>query len=128
MWHDLWERHVAALALRVESTEPLALPAVFAALALHLLGLAAFWRYYHQPVWLAVPTLLVSLTLPFAALRFRRTLAIETLVPLFFLYLVLIARVIAVEKPMQYSVLRTSLSMVLGMQTTGKPSLSRRAA
>jgi len=38
------------------------------------------------------------------------------------------ARVMAVEKPMQYSVLRTSLSMVLGMAMTLTPSLSRRAA
>ena len=38
------------------------------------------------------------------------------------------ARVIAVEKPMQYSVLRTSLSIVLGMAMTLTPSLSRRAA
>jgi hypothetical protein len=40
----------------------------------------------------------------------------------------LVARVIAVEKPMQYSVLRTSLSMVLGMQITFTPSRCRRAA
>ena len=35
-----------------------------------------------------------------------------------------IARVIAVEKPMQYSVLRTSLSMVFGIAMTFTPSLS----
>ena len=38
------------------------------------------------------------------------------------------ARVIAVEKPMQYSVLRTSLSMVFGMAMTFTPSLSSAAA
>ena len=32
------------------------------------------------------------------------------------------ARVIAVEKPMQYSVLRTSLSMVFGMAMTLNPN------
>ena len=39
-----------------------------------------------------------------------------------------VARVIAVEKPMQYSVLRTSLSIVLGMAMTFTPSLSSVAA
>ena len=34
------------------------------------------------------------------------------------------ARVIAVEKPMQYSVPWTSLSMVLGIATSGTPSLT----
>ena len=34
----------------------------------------------------------------------------------------------AVEKPMQYSVLRTSLSIVFGTAMTLKPSLSRCAA
>ena len=33
------------------------------------------------------------------------------------------ARVMAVEKPMQYSVLRTSLSIVLGMAITLTPEL-----
>ena len=39
-----------------------------------------------------------------------------------------LARVTAVEKPMQYSVPHTSLSMVLGMATSGIPSRPRRAA
>ena len=38
------------------------------------------------------------------------------------------ARVIAVEKPMQYSVPRTSLSIVLGTPITGNPALERAAA
>ncbi len=40
----------------------------------------------------------------------------------------LVARVMAVEKPMQYSVLRTSLSIVLGIEITFMPSLSSLAA
>ncbi len=64
-------------------------------LALHLGGLAAFWRYYHQPIWLALPTLFVVVAFPLW--RSRRALAVETLAPLFFLYAVLIARVIAVR-------------------------------
>ncbi len=64
-------------------------------LALHLGGLAAFWRYYHQPIWLALPTLFVAIAFPLW--RSRRALAVETLAPLFFLYAVLIARVIAVR-------------------------------
>ena len=39
-----------------------------------------------------------------------------------------VARVIAVEKPMQYSVLRTSLSIVLGIAITLKPAWSSFAA
>ena len=35
-----------------------------------------------------------------------------------------LARVIAVEKPMQYSVPWTSLSIVLGMATSGTPSFT----
>ena len=38
------------------------------------------------------------------------------------------ARVMAVEKPMQYSVLRTSLSMVLGTAMTFTPRRSSSAA
>jgi len=66
-------------------------------LALHLAGLVAVWRYLHQPVWLAVPVLALLLTLPaLQAYRARRALAVETLAPLFFLYIVLLARVITV--------------------------------
>ena len=39
-----------------------------------------------------------------------------------------LARVTAVEKPMQYSVPWTSLSIVFGMAMSGKPSRPRRAA
>ncbi len=39
-----------------------------------------------------------------------------------------LARVTAVEKPMQYSVPGTSLSIVLGMAISGTPSLWSRAA
>ena len=39
-----------------------------------------------------------------------------------------LARVIAVEKPMQYSVPWTSLSIVLGMATIGMPWLDRTSA
>jgi len=66
-------------------------------LALHLAGLAAVWRYLHQPIWLALPALALLLALPaLQAYRARRALAVETLAPLFFLYIVLLARVITV--------------------------------
>ncbi len=91
-------RHLAALALR-EDADAGELSAISACLVLglHLLGLAAFWRYSHQPIWLAMPTLALFLALPLFALRTGRRLAVETLAPLFFLYAVLLARVIAVR-------------------------------
>ncbi len=99
---DLITAHLDALALRDDDTvlsrwwsAPALAPALV--LTLHLAGLAAFWRYYHQALWLALPTLVLVLALPLAALRKRRRLAVETLAPLFFLYAVLLARVIAVR-------------------------------
>ncbi len=88
-------RHLNALALRDDQDTVLSNFAIVGVLALHLCGLAAFWRYYHQPIWLALPTLLVALALPLW--RSRRAHAVETLAPLFFLYAILIARVIAVR-------------------------------
>ncbi len=87
--------HLAALALQPEPAVAAPPPVIAGMLALHLCGLAAFWRYYHQPIWLALPTLLVVLVFPIW--RSRRALAVETLAPLFFLYAVLIARVLAVR-------------------------------
>ncbi len=66
-------------------------------LALHLAGLAAVWRYFQQPIWLALPTLALLLVFPsLTAWRTRSRLAIETLAPLFFLYAVLLVRVITI--------------------------------
>lgn len=90
--------HLAALALRGDETpRPLPPLAIAAMLALHLIGLAAFWRYYHQPLWLALPTLALLVAFPVLAWRLRRAFVVETLAPLFFLYAILIARVIAVR-------------------------------
>src|SRR5512146_3364348 len=88
-------QHLNALALCDDQERPLSHYVILGILVLHLCGLAAFWRYYHQPIWLALPTLLVALAFPLW--RSRRTPAVETLAPLFFLYAVLIARVIAVR-------------------------------
>src|SRR5512143_2213637 len=95
---SLLQRHLAALALR-QGPDESSLPslALSGVLLLHLLGLAAFWRYYHQPVWLALPTVALFLVFPVWIWRSRRVLAVETLAPLFFLYAILIARVIAVR-------------------------------
>ncbi len=88
--------HLNALALRDDECACSARLGVLV-LALHLAGLAAFWRYYHQPIWLAIPMLLLLSALPLIARRTRRALAVETLAPLFFLYAILLARVIAVR-------------------------------
>lgn len=94
---SLLAQNAAALALRDEPDSPVPPYLVLLMLVLHLIGLAAFWLYYHQPVWLAIPTLAVLMVLPLLAMRSRRSLAIETLAPLFLLYLILIIRVIAVR-------------------------------
>ncbi len=94
-------QHLAALALGQRASGaaakmvPLRTLAAVGILLLHLAGLGAFWRYYHQPVWLALPTLAILLAFPLIVSR--RGPAIETLAPLFFLYAILIARVIAVR-------------------------------
>ncbi len=88
--------HLAALTFR-DDARALTRGEIALILALHLAGLAAVWRYLHQPVWLAVPALALLLALPaLQAYRARRALAVETLAPLFFLYIVLLARVITV--------------------------------
>ncbi len=107
---SLARRHVAALALTPgEANQDLpqvGRGATVLVLAIHLAGLAAFWRYYHQPVWLALPLLALLLAAPLLAMlipRVRRStvqsagLAVETLAPLFLLYLILLARVVAVR-------------------------------
>ncbi|MCL5951311.1 MAG: glycosyltransferase family 39 protein [Chloroflexi bacterium] len=95
---ELITRHLNALALCDSDTScPVPWPLMVGTLALHLAGLAAFWRYYHQPIWLAVPTIAFLLAPAVMAGRRSRPLAVETLAPLFFLYAILIARVIAVR-------------------------------
>lgn len=89
-------QHLAAVTFR-QSTHALSRVEIALTLTLHVAGLAAVWRFYQQPVWLALPTLVLLLALPIlVSLRARRALAIETLAPLFFLYLVLLARVITI--------------------------------
>lgn len=94
---DLVSHHLAALVLQDETPRPLPPLAIAATLALHLVGLAAFWQYYHQPLWLALPTLALLVAFPVLAWRLRRAFVVEALAPLFFLYAILIARVIAVR-------------------------------
>lgn len=91
------DRHLAALTFRAEPAASPGPVTVLLVLVIQLAGLGAFWRYYHQPVWLAIPTLAILLVLPILAFRSRHYLAVETLAPLFFLYAILIARVIAVR-------------------------------
>ena len=67
---DLVNQHLAALALR-DDNYPLSPMASIAMVAIHLFGLAAFWRYYHQPIWLAVPTLALLLALPLLKWRLK---------------------------------------------------------
>ncbi len=66
-------------------------------LALHLLGLAAFWRIEQQPIWLVLPTLALWLFIPLVLYRSRGALAVETLAPLFFLYAMVAARFVFVR-------------------------------
>ncbi len=71
---------------------------IIATLAVHLGGLAAFWRLLQQPIGLALPTLGMLLVLPtFVALGMRRAFSLATLAPLFFLYLVIAARFVYIR-------------------------------
>lgn len=89
-------QHLAALTFR-DDARALTRVEIAITLALHLAGLAAVWRYFQQPIWLALPTLALLLAFPaLGALRARRMVAVETLAPLFFLYVVLLARVITI--------------------------------
>lgn len=94
---NLLDQHLNALALRDDAGAPLSRPSTAAMLVIHAAGLAAFWRYYHQPIWLAVPALVLLLAIPLLLIRTRRALAVETLAPLFFLYSILMARYIAIR-------------------------------
>ena len=89
--------HLAALALRDDEPAPLASSLVIALLALHLFGIAAFWRLLNQPLWLAPVTLAILLIVPAMRWKSRGAFALETLAPLFFLYAILIARYLAVR-------------------------------
>ena len=89
-------QHLAALTFR-DDDRTLARAEIAVTLALHLAGLAAVWRYFQQPIWFALPTLVLLLAFPaLVTLRTRRALAVETLAPLFFLYIVLLARVVTI--------------------------------
>ena len=105
-------QHLDALTLRDEPAPSLPLIIVVGLLALHLAGLAAVWRYFHQPIWFALPSLALLLVLPLVTWRAQRGLpsfaiaqdkhraaptAVETLAPLFFLYVILLARYIAIR-------------------------------
>jgi len=97
MLRRLVSRHLAALTFSDDAARSLAPIPMAALLALHLLGLAAVWRYYEQPVWLALPALALLLVVPTLLSRSRGGLAIETLAPLFFLYAILAARFVFVR-------------------------------
>jgi hypothetical protein len=107
---DLLHRHLAALVL-VVAAPPVSPLSLAATLALHLLGLAAVWRYYEQPVWLAIPSLALMLLVPLVVARSRGAPSVDprqtsigqlvefvqTLAPLFFLYAILAARFVFVR-------------------------------
>ena len=96
-FYGLLQRHLAALALSDDAASPPTPISIAAILLLHLVGLAAVWRYYEQPVWLAIPTLALLLLVPIVVARSRGALAIEVLAPLFFLYAILAARFVFVR-------------------------------
>lgn len=90
----LLEAHLAALALLDENPARFSRSIILAFCVVHLAGLAAFWRYEHHPIWLAIPTLVLVLAFPYLT---QRTFGLETLAPLFFLYAILAARYIAIR-------------------------------
>ncbi|HEX7589044.1 MAG TPA: glycosyltransferase family 39 protein [Anaerolineae bacterium] len=94
---EVLSRHLAALVLSDDAAPPLPSIALAATVAVHLLGLAAVWRYYERPVWLAIPTLALLLLIPILVARSRGALAIEILAPLFFLYAILAVRFVFVR-------------------------------
>ncbi len=94
---DLLVRHLRALMFSNDAAPALPPISIALTLGLHLLGLAAVWRYYQQPVWLALPTLALLLVVPILVFRSRGALAVETLVPLFFLYAIIAARFVFVR-------------------------------
>ncbi len=94
---DLIAQHLAALALWQGPAPPIPRSLIAAMLGLHLLGLAAVWRYFQQPVWFALPTLALFAAFPLLVSRPRGAFAVETLAPLFFLYAILLARVMAIR-------------------------------
>jgi len=121
---NLLSAHLAALALRDDFAARSSRGIFIALCAIQLAGLAAFWRYEHQPIWLAVPTIALFFAFPFlmqliqrrrlphmhrrafGAVQVRRRfnwawepnlLGIETLAPLFFLYAILAARYVAIR-------------------------------
>lgn len=91
---SLFDAHLAALELRDGSANPTPRVVVIILCAIHLAGLAAFWRLEHQSIWLAVPTFALVLAFPLLS---KRTLALETLGPLFFLYAIIAARYVAIR-------------------------------
>ncbi|MDE3088207.1 MAG: glycosyltransferase family 39 protein [Chloroflexota bacterium] len=93
----LIDRHLAALTFSDDSAAPLPWVSIAAILALHLLGLAAFWRIEQQPIWLALPSLALLLAIPILNQRARGAFSVETLAPLFFLYAILAVRFVFVR-------------------------------
>ncbi|MBI5649747.1 MAG: hypothetical protein HZC40_04755 [Chloroflexi bacterium] len=89
--------HLNALALREDDPRSFSLIALAGLIALHLIGIAAFWRLLNQPLWLAPITLAILVIVPAAMWKSRGVFAIETLAPLFFLYAILIARYVAIR-------------------------------
>ncbi|MBI5302949.1 MAG: hypothetical protein HY868_12500 [Chloroflexi bacterium] len=89
--------HLAALILREHIRATISLRASLVLFVLHALGLAAFWRLLNQPLWLVVPTLALLLVMPIIFGKGSLRRAIPTLAPLFFLYVILLVRYVAVR-------------------------------
>lgn len=85
-------QHLAALTFR-PARRGLTRIEIAAAVLVHLVGLAIFWRLRQQPLGFAALTLALLLVVPlFNTLKTRRALAVETLAPLFCLYSIIAAR------------------------------------
>ncbi|MBI5034871.1 MAG: hypothetical protein HZB51_30470 [Chloroflexi bacterium] len=69
-----------------------------ALLLVHFGGLVAFWRLVQLPIWYGALSLALLLGVPFfISIKTRRALAVETLAPLFFLYLIIATRFVFIR-------------------------------
>ena len=70
---------------------------IAATLALHLVGLGAAAYLLQLPVWVALLALILLSIVPMLLYRARRTFALQTLAPLFFLYAFVAARFVYIR-------------------------------
>jgi hypothetical protein len=89
-------QHLAALSFS-ETTASLGRILLAMTLALHLAGLAAFWRVQQQPIAFALLSLALLLAIPVLIHQRRGVFAAQTLAPFFFLYAVIAARFIYIR-------------------------------